>query len=370
LYQRPGSDIWWIKYSVNGKPFRESSRSTAKRKAQKFLQKRLGEIGTATFTGPAIDRVTIEELAEDYLRDYRVNSKKSVSHAEFRWKKHLHPFFRAYRATQVTTELISRYIDSRQQEKAANATINRELAALKRMFRLGLLASPPKVIRVPRIPRLSENNVRAGFLEDGQFRKLIEHCSELWFRALVELGRTYGWRVGELKNMHVNQINLIDRTISLHPGTTKNREGRTVTMTEQAYLLLSECVRGKEPDAFVFTRPGGKAVLNFRKVWANACQHAGCPNLLFHDLRRTAARNLRRAGVAEGVIQRIGGWKTRSVFERYNIITQNDIADAMLKLQAEEKEQEKKELEKAERDQRISHVQVHTGDHSDPTAVN
>jgi hypothetical protein len=55
--------------------------------------------------------------------------------------------------------------------------------------------------------------------------------------------------------------------------------------------------------------------------------------LLFHDLRRTGARNLRRAGVAEGVIQKIGGWKTRSVFERYVIVDQRDIADAMRKLE-------------------------------------
>jgi hypothetical protein len=67
-----------------------------------------------------------------------------------------------------------------------------------------------------------------------------------------------------------------------------------------------QCVHGKAPDAFVFTRPNGKPVRNFRKLWGNACIFASCPGLLFHDLRRTAARNLRRAGVAEGLIMRIG----------------------------------------------------------------
>lgn len=56
--------------------------------------------------------------------------------------------------------------------------------------------------------------------------------------------------------------------------------------------------------------------------------------MLFHDLRRTAARNLRRAGVAEGVIMKIGGWRTRTVFERYAIVAQSDIADAMQKLES------------------------------------
>jgi integrase len=368
LYTRPGSTVWWIKYSVNGRAFRESSRTTNKRQAQKFLQTRLGEIGTGTFSGPSVERVTIEELAQDYLRDYRINSKKSLNHAKFRWEKHLRPFFGFYRAIQVTSELIARYVDSRQQAGGANATINRELAALKRMFRLGLQTSPPKVSRVPRIPRLRENNVRTGFLEDGQFRKIVEYRPDLWFRGMIEVGRTYGWRASEVKNMRVNQVDLNQRVVSLHPGTTKNREGRVVTMTDSIYLILSECIRGKTPDDYVFTRRG-KPIRSFRKLWARATEHAGCPGLLFHDLRRTAARNLRRAGVAEGVIQKIGGWKTRSVFERYNIVTQNDIADAMLKLETAEKQQEEKQ-EQADRDREMSHSTVHTDRETDSTTIN
>ena len=81
----------------------------------------------------------------------------------------------------------------------------------------------------------------------------------------------------------------------------------------------------------------GRRVRDFRRMWAKACDAAGLPGLLFHDLRRTAARNLRRAGVPETVIMKIGGWLTRSVFERYAIVSRNDIADAMLKLQRNEK---------------------------------
>src|SRR5215471_12716115 len=78
-----------------------------------------------------------------------------------------------------------------------------------------------------------------------------------------------------------------------------------------------------------------------RPVSGNRCGNCKSADLkyrglIFHDLRRTAARNLRRAGVAEGVIQKIGGWRTRSVFERYAIVTQADITDAMLKLESRE----------------------------------
>ena len=160
--------------------------------------------------------------------------------------------------------------------------------------------------------------------------------SDLWFRAIVEVGRTYGWRVSELREMKVSQVNLLNRTIRLEPGTTKNGEGREVGMTKAVYELLAGCVSGKGADDYVFTRPDRKPVRDFREHWKNACEAAGAPGLLFHDLRRTAARNLRRAGVAEGVIMKIGGWRTRSVFERYAIVAQSDIRDAMLKLETQE----------------------------------
>jgi integrase len=105
-------------------------------------------------------------------------------------------------------------------------------------------------------------------------------------------------------------------------------------MTLPVRALLTQCVNGKGPDDYVFSRADGKPVRDFRGTWAKACEAAKVPNLLFHDLRRTAARNLRRAGVAEGVIMKIGGWKTRSVFERYAIVSQSDIRDAMAKLEA------------------------------------
>ena len=240
--------------------------------------------------------------------------------------------------------LLLKGIGGRFREEAANATINRELAALKRMFRLGQQSTPPKVVRAPKFPKLTENNIRKGFLEDGQHRKLVEYCTELWFRSLVECGRTYGWRVSELLSMRVNQLDVAQRVIRLEPGTTKNLDGREVLMTASVHKLLSALVHGKSPDEYVFTRANGKPVRDFRGMWQNACAHAGAPELLFHDLRRTGARNLRRAGVAEGIIMKIGGWRTRSVFERYAIVSRSDMNDAILKLQESENRVEQERL--------------------------
>jgi integrase len=340
IYKRDGWDVWWIKYHRHGRPFRESTHTKDYRKAERMLNTRLAEINQGTFTGPQLEKTKVDELAEMFLRDYRINGRKSIDDANARWKHHLRPFFGGMRALDVTSEQVARYVDKRQQEEAANATINRELAALKRMFRLGQQSTPPRVIRTPKFPNLAENNIRKGFLEDGQYRKLIEYCPELWFRGLVECGRTYGWRVSELLSMRVSQVDVSQRVIRLEPGTTKNRDGREVLMTEAVCQLLSALVYNKVGDHYVFTRTNGKPVRDFRKKWQNACAYAGVPGLLFHDLRRTGARNLRRAGVAEGIIMKIGCWRTRSVFERYAIVSRSDMNDAILKLQESEKRAE------------------------------
>ena len=285
-----------------------------------------------SFSGPRAERIRVDELADDFLRDYRINGRKSLPDAETRWKLHLKPFFGNLRAVEVSSDLVSRYVDERQQKGAENATINRELACLKRMYHLGQRSTPPKVYRTPAFPRLTESNIRQGFLEDSQCGKLLSACPEVWFLGLVEVARTYGWRVSELTGMRVGQIDLLARTIRLEPGTTKNKDGREVTMTHRVYELLKLCAHGKESEAFLFTRRNGEAVRDFRGTWDKARKAAGVPELLFHDLRRTAARNLRRAGVAEGVIMKIGGWRTRSVFERYAIVSQADISDAIRKL--------------------------------------
>jgi len=174
---------------------------------------------------------------------------------------------------------------------------------------------------------------RQGFLEDAQYQRFLESCPEIWFQALVEAGCTYGWRIGELLKLRVNQIDLENQVIRLHPGTTKNKEGREVTMTQAIHDLFESCIEGKAPEDYLFTRPNGMRVRDFRDAWDKARIAAGVPALLFHDLRRTAARNFRRAGIAEGVIMKIGGWKTRSVFERYAIVSHSDIEDALQKLE-------------------------------------
>jgi integrase len=372
LFQR--GHTWYIAYSRNGRQFTESSHSRRKNVAENLLKHRLSQITTAEFIPPQKEKILLEELAPDLFIDYENNERHTVADVRRNWQMHLEPFFRGWRAIDVRGDVIARYVAKRQQEDARPATINRELSVLGRMF--ALARKHGKVRDIPVIEKLRENNRRTGFLQDGDHRKIVEFCPQLWFRTVVEIGRSYGWRISEVLNLKVKQIDLFSKTIRLEVGETKNGEGREVPMTAALFELLRECVRRKEPEAAVFTRSNGKPVRDIRSVWFQACVHAGlanlhcpecngivdaarhCPRcgrkwqlnqcryrgLLFHDLRRTAARNLRRSGVAEEVIMKIGGWKTASVFKRYSIVGGDDIREAMTKMQQREQSVESARL--------------------------
>src|SRR5436309_904148 len=208
IFKQPGCKTWTIKFSARGKTVREATGERDYSAAMQKLTQRLREVDTATFIEPEVRRIQVRELAEDFLRDYRINGRKSFDHAESRWRRHLEPFFGTLRVADVSSSVIARYVDERLNASAKNATVNRELAALKRMFRLGYYTSPAKVPRLPGFPRLQEDNVRTGFLEDDQYGRLTAATSELWLRALLEVAHVYGWRKQELLNLRVRQVDL------------------------------------------------------------------------------------------------------------------------------------------------------------------
>src|SRR5437879_12957134 len=133
--------------------------------------------------------------------------------------------------------------------------------------------------------------------------------------------------------MRVSQVDLLARTIDLNPGETKNGEGRTVTLTESCYVLVLELAKGKHADDSLLTRASGGPVRDFRGAWYALTEAAKMPGLLFHDLRRSAVRNMVRRGVTERVAMKISGHLSRSVFDRYNIVDPSDLADAALKVE-------------------------------------
>jgi integrase len=331
-YQRQDNGRWEISFYDNEGRRRRQSFST-ETKARKALQRQLTLKDAGKLDAPE-GRTKIDALAESYKVYARNSAPKSADWIDMVWRVHLEPFFGGYLAARIDTDKLQRYIAERQEAGAKNSTINRELAILKAMLNYGAESDPPKIFRVPKFPpKLKEPEPRSGFLTDEQYQKLQKHSKHRWLRAFMAVAYTFGFRKQELLGLRVRHVDLKGRTIHLLPGETKNDKGRTVVMTEEVYGHLSKCVHGKKPNDAVFTWANGDPVLDFRTAWANMCKAAGV-QILLHDFRRTAVRNMVRAGVSENVAMKISGHKTRSVFDRYDITSESDLMDAAKKLES------------------------------------
>ena len=333
IYKR--GEVFWIRYARGGRKYREITGSKKITDAKRLLELRKGQIREGKIPSVRLEKIRFEELAEDFLNDYRANGRRSLKMAEERVRE-LGKFFGGVRAIDITTPRVNAYISSRKNEithlgrPPSNATLNREMSALKRMFSLATKAVPPKAIRVPHIPHLLEDNVRTGFFEHEEFQAL-RGALPYHLRPLVTAAYWTGMRAGELQSLIWERVDLQERKITLDPESTKNRQGRIVYMSDELWRVLREQKDLRDlnhPDCpWVFFREG-QPIRDYRTGWANACKRVGLEGRLFHDLRRTGVRNLVRAGVPERVAMAISGHRTRSVFDRYNVTSGDDLRQA------------------------------------------
>jgi integrase len=327
--------VYWIGYYHRGKEYRESSESESENQARKLLKKRLGEMGSGKLIGPVEERVTFEEMTEDLLRNYQVNKRKAVKIIEYPIK-HLRKSFALDKALDLTTDRINVHIARRQEEGAKNATINRELAALKRMFSLAVQAG--KLSFKPYIPTLEENNARQGFLDYGSFLVLRENLPENRKDPVTFLYHS-GWRVSEMKALEWRDVDLAGKVMRLRPEISKNKDGRLLPLQGELLEIIERAKQSRQPSCAYVFHDNGQPIGDFRKVWKRACKQAGLGTIIVHDLRRSAVRNMVRAGIPERVAMSLSGHKTRSVFDRYNIVSEADLARATQRLQAHLEEQ-------------------------------
>jgi integrase len=282
-------------------------------------------------------KITFEDLIAGVENDYRVNDRKSLDKVGFR-AKHLAKSFGGWKAKDITAAEVHGFIARRQDEGASNGEINRELALLRRGFTLAIDAE--KLTRRPHVPHLEEASPRASFFEPDAFQAVAMHLLD-YLRPPMTFAYLTGWRCrSEVLPLAWRNVDFESGTIRLDVGTTKNKDGRLIYMTAPLRRLLEE---QRQRTLAVQRETGrliplvfhnqGEPIVNYYKAWHRACRAAGLSGKVPHDFRRTAVRNMVRAGIPERVAMQMAGHKTRSIFDRYHIVADSDLREAAQKLE-------------------------------------
>jgi integrase len=372
VYRIGGAGPWWISYrDAAGKRVSESSESTRKGDAERLLQRRVGAKAHNLPIIPYAEKLTFNEAAQVVIDDFVANRRKSLVVVKRRIEKHLLPYFGGRRLAGITAADVTAYIAHRQAQgieretdvpatdgkterkivrvcDVSNAEINRELQIFKRIFSLAIKSG--RIAMRPHISLLRESGARAGFFEPDQLASVLAHLpAEI--APVIRFAAITGWRIAsEVLPLEWRQVDFQAGEVRLDAGTTKNGDGRVFPMTADLRTLLetqhathARLKKAGTIEPWVFWRMvaegrGGPKkplpITAFTKAWRNACAAAGCPGKIPHDLRRTAVRNLVRAGVPQTVAMKLTGHKTDSVFRRYDIVSPNDLRVAVERLNA------------------------------------
>jgi len=229
---------------------------------------------------------------------------------------------------KITKPRVGEYVEHRLAEGAARGTVCYEVRILGAAFSVAVDDELLAVRPVFKLPTL--RNTRTGFFEDGDFAALLVELPA-YVRPVIRFLRMTGWRKSEALGLTWDQVNFEGQVMRLHATQTKGGDARVFPFGSAPELKQVLDERWAEREGLFVFQHNGERIGSFRCVWKRACKKAGLEGRLVHDLRRTAARDFRRAGLSEGEIMKLCGWKTRAMFDRYNIIDEADLADAVAK---------------------------------------
>jgi integrase len=330
-------ETWTIRYFRRGRAQQEHG-FTTKGAAQATLKIREGDVARGVPISAAAVRTTFDDAAADVINDFKVNGKRSLDTIERRIRLHLTPCFGGRRLSDISASDVRAFIAARQQEGAANGTINRDLQILKRCFSLAIKAH--KIYGRPDMRMLREAAPRAGFFDRAAVDRVCAHLPAV-LADVVRFAFITGWRIpSEVLRLEWRHVDFAAGVVRLDANMTKTGEARTFPLSADLRRLLTardiarEALRATGTIVpWVFWRGTPPApIRDCTTAFRSACAAAGCPGRIPHDLRRSGVRTLVRAGIPERVCMALTGHKTRSVFERYNIVSESDLVEAARKL--------------------------------------
>jgi integrase len=336
VFFRKDRGVWCIAYYKDGKEIRETV-GPDEDAARKRLKRKVRAKEREDFVTPQEQRITVSQLLD--ARETFLINKGAKSDS---WRSHIGVIRRHFaidRAAAVTAERIERFVNEERAAGKSSATVKNYLVELRAAYRLAVKQKRIKPNVVPYFPMPPVNNARKGFFEPEDFEAFVAHLPA----AVADVTRfayLTGWRKSEIASLSWEQVDRAAREVRLYDS--KNGEGRTITLDADAWTLIERRWQARSYTdrrtkqthltPLVFHR-NGRMIRDIRKVWRNALEKAGLPcgdgAKLFHDLRRTAARDMVRAGVPQSVAMSITGHKTVSMFLRYNITDGKDQRDAL-----------------------------------------
>ena len=350
--------IAWIQFSQRGLQVRESTGISIdtpdwEKRAGKELRKRIGEVEA----GIARDSrgLRYEDLRDAYLSDYELSGRKSLRRDRqgkpfLECVRRLDDFFSGFRAVDIGPDIIRKFQQDQRKAGLANGSINRAVAALRRMF--SLAQRDGQLRNMPFFPMLSEAKPRTGTLPHKSYQALIAELPD-YLRPVVVMGFRTGMRLGEILGLTWPNVNWMEKIIRL--DDSKNNEAREIPFSGELEIVLREQYAkrrdGCDRVCFRMSRLGHAGPIgNFRKPWRRACvkigvgrmepvrDAAGQPvfekprypkskpkptmkyaGLIFHDLRRTFITDAEHSHAPRHEVMKISGHKTESVYKRYAI---------------------------------------------------
>lgn len=298
--------------------------------AERLLRDRLERIGAGYLISASSERLTIGQILDDYQAALELEGRKSLKHIRY----HLRPVRAAlahHRAAHLTTARLRQWQGQLVGQGYKPGTINYRMALLRAAFRQAY--KEDRLARVPAFPALRCQNARQGFFERPELDAILLRLPSP-IDDMARFAHYTGWRSSEIAGLLWSMVDRARGVVTI--PDSKNGEPRVIPLTGELAQIIERRWQARKVflrlSEYVFHRRG-QPVRSFLWVWRRACEDAGFPGRLFHDLRRTAVRNFEDSGVARSVAMQITGHRDERVYARYAIVSTQDMAKALSRVQ-------------------------------------
>jgi integrase len=361
IFARKGTSFLWAAYYLRGREYRESTGETDPKKAEKFLKRRLDEVGAdrtgaRTFSGPAQDRVLVNKILDDLTAEYKLNRKTGIPREVGpQMESHLNrlrDYFGAMKAMDVQQTDVTKFIGTMQAGGKKISTINRALQLLGQAYTLA--CSSNVLSRSLKIKKFPENNTRKGKFSNAEAEAIFSGLPK-YLADVARFAYETGTRVGEILKLRWPYVG--QDAITVPAKDTKNRKPRSIALTPALEEIIERRRADRLPGCDLMFHHGGKPIRDYRKAWRTVCILNGlgawyCRNCrgqegefiskldanktcdrchrtwtakkpakyigkIFHDFRRTAAHELWKAGNTIEDCMEVTGHATPAMFKRY-----------------------------------------------------